>query len=152
MLQRHYRLCTVVGFMLFIVPACTVERQPGDKTVKEIFENPTAFNNQRVAVVGYFEFGGEDSQLAERPPRREGSRIWVERNAIWVDLGWRSWYSKRLADRYIRVVGTLHYRPEHVVIEPRETGDTEVVLSDGFGPSGTNQAELADIRSARPVK
>jgi hypothetical protein len=46
---------------------CTAKRQSGDVTVAELFERPSDFNGKRVAVIGYYVSGLEETSLYTSP-------------------------------------------------------------------------------------
>ena len=91
--------------MLFLLGACTAPREPGDITVAELAAQPNNYDGKRVAVIGYYSSGMEESALYNSTSTQPENAF-----AIRVNPGWRSTVY-RAANRYVRAVGTFHHRP-----------------------------------------
>jgi hypothetical protein len=145
--------------LLFFSIACTAKRHAGDVDVAELFGRPDYFNGRRVSVIGYYVSGMEESGLYTSPtPQASPGACHLAKNDdvfgcdIWVDPGWRR--VSRLTNRYVRVVGVFHYRPEATRRnEKRPDGrEFESVITEGYGHFGLYPAELSDVTSFRPLR
>jgi hypothetical protein len=155
----HTERATALAVTILLFAGCTAKRQDGDLTVSELFARASEFNGKRVAVVGYYEHAMEHSVLAHsaNADERVSACQHVKNNDlfrcdIWVDPAWRR--MGRLAGRYVRVIGTFHYRPD--AVRETEVRDGEEVLlgvfTEGFGHFGMYPAELTAVTSFRPLR
>jgi len=142
-----------VAVLLFA--SCTAKREAGDLTVAELFHRAGEFDGKRVAVIGYYVSGVEQTCLYTSP---EAERHWefleggVFPRQIWVETGWRR--VGRLTDRYVRVVGIFHYRPRfRREIEKRDDGrEFESIITQGYGHMAGSPAEITNVTSFRPLR
>jgi hypothetical protein len=114
----------IVASLFFLIVACTARREAGDITVAELAAQPNSYEGKRVAIIGYYSLGFEESALYNSASAGPENAF-----AVWVRPGWRSW-GYRAAKRYVRAVGIFHQRPN----DPVYAG------------------ELSDITFFRPLK
>jgi hypothetical protein len=150
-MKRRRTLTLRLGLFTLLLAGCMATRQTGDVTIDELFAHPTKFQGQRVAVVGYYESGIEDSSLYNTRNQTDVplNKDKVFTRSIWVDGG-----SLRLTHRYVRVVGVFHYNPNfRRTIETRADGRKfESIDTHGYGHMGSSPAELADVTFFRPLR
>jgi hypothetical protein len=135
--------------LLVLLSGCTAKKEPGDLTVKNLFDHARDFDGKRVAVIGWYLSDIEESSLFPAPYAIEPLDGTFDRQ-IWVEPGWRR--VTRLTHRYVRVVGIFHFRPEaECRIEKRSDGsEFESVTTRGYGTYGLYPAQLSDISYFRP--
>jgi len=135
--------------------SCTATRHPGDLTVAELFQRGREFNGKRVAVIGYYVAGVEQTCLYTSPDA-ERHWEWLEDGIfpreIWVEPGSRR--VSRLTGRYVRVVGIFHYRPTfRREIQKRDDGrEFESIITEGYGHMAGSPAEITNVTSFRPLR
>ena len=137
-----------------VFASCTARREPGDLTVAQLFEKPLEFDGKRVAVIGYYKIGMEETTLytspggeCDHPPPGD-----IFTCSIWVSPGWRR--GSRLTDQYVRIVGTFHYRPQfrREMLKRDDGREFESVTTLGYGHFGLHPAELTHVTSFRPLR
>ena len=143
--------------LMLVTVGCTAKRQPGDLTVAELFNRGAELNDKKVAVIGFYVYEYENSSLFDSPDEQQHQFEYtlpdgVFSRSIWVDAGWRR--IARLTNRYVRIVGTFHYRPEYRrTIEKRDDGrEFESIVTLGYGHFGMSAAEISPITSFRPLR
>ena len=72
--------------------------------------------------------------------------------AFWVAPGWRR--VNRLTNRYVRVVGIFHYRPEfrREMLKRDDGREFESITPLGYGHMGLSPAELTNVTLFRPLR
>ncbi len=123
--------------------------------MSELFDRAAELNGKHVAVIGYYVCELENTSLYTSPEEWQREHLLpdgVFGRSIWVDPGWRR--TTRLTNRYVRVTGTLHYRPEYRrTIEKRNDGrEFESILPLGYGHMGLSPAELSNVSFFRPLR
>jgi hypothetical protein len=139
----------------FVVAGCTAKKLPGDLGVAELLQRGREFDGKRVAVIGYYEAGLEESCLYPNDQVRTRYNSLIDgvfSPQIWVEPGLRR--VSRLKNRYVRVLGTFHYRPEFTrKIEKRDDGrEFESVTPEGYGHMGLCPAEITSVTLFRPLR
>ena len=133
-----------------LVGACATTRQAGDVTISELFRRAKELDGKRVAVIGYYVSGIEESSLYENPAGQHEFPIeGVFSRSMWVDGG-----SDRFSDHYVRAVGVFHYRPKfRRQILTRDDGRKyESVEPLGYGHLGLSPAELSNVSSFQVLR
>ena len=149
----------IVALVSFLLVACTAKREAGDLTVSELFNRAAELNGKEIAVTGYYVCELENSSLYGSPSDWEHQYDdqhllpdGVFSRHIWVDPGWRR--TARLTNRYVRITGTFHYRPEfRRAMEKRDDGrEFESITPLGYGHMGLSPAEITDVTLFRPLR
>ncbi len=147
------RLVCYISLVL-LLPGCTAKRQKGDVTVAELFARPGDFVGKRIAVIGYYVSDLEETSLYTSPDGHcdHAPAGGIFSCSIWVSPGWRR--VSRLSNRYVRVVGLFHYRPEirREILKRDDGREFESVTALGFGHMGLSPAELTNVSSFRPLR
>jgi hypothetical protein len=144
-------------FLALIFASCTAKQRPGDLTVAGLFKRGREFDGKRVAAIGYYVAGVEQTCLysspeAERYAFRDLLPDGIFPREIWVEPGRRR--VSRLTGRYVRVVGTFHYRPQfRREIQKRDDGrEFESIITEGYGHMAGSPAEITDVTSFRRLR
>jgi hypothetical protein len=154
---------SIIALLSLALVACTAKRQAGDLTVSELLKRGAELNGKRIAVIGYYVAELENSSIYDSPD--DWKHHYDEQHLlpdgvfsrhIWVDSGWRdvARLTNRLTHRYVRIIGTFHYRPEfRRTIEKRDDGrEFESIDTRGYGHMGLSPAEIANVTFFRPLR
>jgi hypothetical protein len=144
-----------VAIITILLMACTAKRQAGDLTVVEVLKRGREFDGKRVAVIGYYVSGIEESCLWSTPEAASHFEFSEDRifpREIWVEPGWRK--LSRLTSRYVRIVGTFHFRPEfrREMLKRDDGREFESITTLGYGHMGGSAAEFTDVTFFRPLR
>jgi hypothetical protein len=116
-----------LGLILLAFSAATAE----DVTVAQVLARPREFVGKRVSVTGFFVAANEESSLYIT--RESAKRGDIDRS-IWVELHGASNF-RAAVNRYVRFIGTFHYRSKAAAKDMR-----------GYGQWGLSPSQL-DVMS-----
>jgi hypothetical protein len=147
--------CVNVALVAILLVACTAKRQAGDLTVGELFRRGREFDGKHVAVIGYYVSGLEETCLWSTPEAANHFELLEDHifpRQIWVEPRWRR--VSRLANRYVRVVGTFHFRPEfrREMLKRDDGREFESITTLGYGHMSGSPAELTNVTFFRPLR
>jgi hypothetical protein len=103
-----------MGLILLAFSAASAK----DLTVRQLLAHPREFAGKRVSVTGFYVAANEESNLFTT--REAAKRGDIERS-IWVELHGASNF-RPAVNRYVRFIGTFHYRSKAAARDMRGYG------------------------------